>query len=516
MKRINLRWMNCFACVAIGVCVCAGALAAQAEVPPNAVLQELAYIESTGTQYIDTGVKINSGTDEVEIEFAMTSYSTDFANGIFGSRVASKQENYTLQFTAAHNILFSCANESDSIACRFTEGAVNTRYIVRASKSSRTIVNAATSATLASDKTQLAEFSSSKNAYIFCANMEASATWLKSKVRLYGCKITRGGEPLRDFVPCRALVDGVEKVCLYDRVSKGFFADASGGSFVESRWVESRWRYWLGVDNVRDFGGMTTTDGRTVRTNRIYRSQAFNDNAICDWLTAARLKQRYEDRSLWYLFGRDNSDELVQRFDHGNLELSYQTVAAALVADHSLWRAGALRGTAESRAAILAATGIKTEIDLRSTSECYGMTGSPLGASVNWVNLPSDSTGNWYYSSEGKAFFKSCFPYFLDEANYPIDFHCIAGADRTGCLAYVLGALLGIGEEQLLEDYEMTSLSSSGVRDKTYFQSQMRNLTNHYSGSTIGDKMAAYAADCGFTGEDIATFRSLVLKPANQ
>ena len=144
------------------------------------------------------------------------------------------------------------------------------------------------------------------------------------------------------------------------------------------------------------------------------------------------------------------------------------------------------------------------------------MTGSPLGASVNWVNLPSDGTGAWYYSAEGKAFFKACFPYFLNEANYPIAFHCIAGADRTGCLAYILGALLGIGEPQLLEDYEMTSLSSSGARNKSSFQSSMRALTDHYSGSTLHEKMSAYAADCGFTGEDIATFRSLVLKPAKQ
>ena len=107
MKQIDSCWTKRFVRVAVAVCVCAGmGRLTAADNSPDAILEELEYIESSGTQYIDTGVKINSGTDEVEIDFEMTDYSTTGANGIFGSRIASANENYTLQFTSQHHILF--------------------------------------------------------------------------------------------------------------------------------------------------------------------------------------------------------------------------------------------------------------------------------------------------------------------------------------------------------------------------------------------------------------------------
>ena len=50
------------------------------------------------------------------------------------------------------------------------------------------------------------------------------------------------------------------------------------------------------------------------------------------------------------------------------------------------------------------------------------------------------------------------------EENYPIYFHCRGGADRTGSYAFVLGALLGMSLDDLILDYEITSLSIWGTR----------------------------------------------------
>ena len=41
----------------------------------------------------------------------------------------------------------------------------------------------------------------------------------------------------------------------------------------------------------------------------------------------------------------------------------------------------------------------------------------------------------------------------------PVYFHCIYGADRTGTLAFLLESLLGVGENELAKDYELTSFS---------------------------------------------------------
>lgn len=43
---------------------------------------------------------------------------------------------------------------------------------------------------------------------------------------------------------------------------------------------------------------------------------------------------------------------------------------------------------------------------------------------------------------------------FANPDNYPIIFHCRGGADRTGSLAFILNALQGVSEADLIKDYE--------------------------------------------------------------
>ena len=47
---------------------------------------------------------------------------------------------------------------------------------------------------------------------------------------------------------------------------------------------------------------------------------------------------------------------------------------------------------------------------------------------------------------------------FCDEANYPIYFHCKAGADRTGTLAFFLEGICGCSQTDIDIDYELTSV----------------------------------------------------------
>ena len=53
---------------------------------------------------------------------------------------------------------------------------------------------------------------------------------------------------------------------------------------------------------------------------------------------------------------------------------------------------------------------------------------------------------------------KNIFMLFATKNKYPIDFHCTAGADRTGTLAFLLCGMLGIGYGDLVKDFEITSL----------------------------------------------------------
>ena len=60
---------------------------------------------------------------------------------------------------------------------------------------------------------------------------------------------------------------------------------------------------------------------------------------------------------------------------------------------------------------------------------------------------------------------KTIFSVLADENNYPVFIHCNAGADRTGTVAFLINGLLGVGEEDLIRDFELTSFSKvSGLR----------------------------------------------------
>lgn len=59
---------------------------------------------------------------------------------------------------------------------------------------------------------------------------------------------------------------------------------------------------------------------------------------------------------------------------------------------------------------------------------------------------------------------KRIFEKLADPSSYPIYFHCNAGADRTGTLAFLLEGLLGVSYADITRDFELTSFSTQGAR----------------------------------------------------
>ena len=268
--------------------------------------------------------------------------------------------------------------------------------------------------------------------------------------------------------------------------------------------------HWEGIDNVRDLGGVKTRDGRMVKRGLVYRSQAFNFNAVCSWMTAERMESKLRGGQFRYDFGEACMKTMLDRIGTNDLSKSCAAIAAEVVVGTNAWKRGPSRLTPESRAKILRETGLRTEIDLRSTPETWGMDGSPLGPTVAWHNIPGVSLGE-LTSGSGRLMFKKCFRIFLDEKNYPIDFHCIAGADRTGALAAALYGLLGVPEDEIKADYTLTSFSTSGIRTAKAFDHMAKKAFKSKPGTSFNEKIEAFALECGFTADDIAKFRRNML-----
>lgn len=107
--------------------------------------------------------------------------------------------------------------------------------------------------------------------------------------------------------------------------------------------------------------------------------------------------------------------------------------------------------------------GIKTELSLIGNTK---KTVSILGEDVKYIDYACpwwvDSANNGIDNPAKAPDIKNVIEVFADPSNYPIDFHCSLGQDRTGTIAILILGLLGVSERDILMDYEYTQMSKAG------------------------------------------------------
>jgi hypothetical protein len=98
-----------------------------------------------------------------------------------------------------------------------------------------------------------------------------------------------------------------------------------------------------------------------------------------------------------------------------------------------------------------------------------------------------------------------------DEANYPLVFHCIGGADRTGCLALMIHVLCGVEEDEALKDWELTGgytarLNFTHERTIDHFLSYLAE----FPGDSAQERMVAFLAACGVSQDQMEAVRKIM------
>jgi hypothetical protein len=147
---------------------------------------------------------------------------------------------------------------------------------------------------------------------------------------------------------------------------------------------------------------------------------------------------------------------------------------------------------------------IKSVIDLRRDTEVV----EDVYKGV-YVNVPFYAYTDVFAHGETV---RLVFKWFADEENYPVYFHCWGGADRTGTVAFLLGALLGEELSALLDDYEITSLSVWGARSRNMpaFQDFLMRL-NAFDGETLQQKIESYLRSVGVADEEMRAIKKIML-----
>lgn len=147
----------------------------------------------------------------------------------------------------------------------------------------------------------------------------------------------------------------------------------------------------------------------------------------------------------------------------------------------------------EADCAEMARLGIKAEIDLREDKDVagFGIDASAIaGAAYTYENLARWSEDALNFDTEK---FRDAFNliYQTIKAGDAAYFHCIYGADRTGCFAFLIEGLLGLPVDQLYKDYELTSFSSAGIREKSGIDHKIQYI-NALVGQNLQEKFFNY------------------------
>lgn len=194
--------------------------------------QEVEYIESTGTQWINSGISAKSGL-KAELEFEYT--ETPANSTVFGERLT----NVMLEFVHCNATFYLAVKNSWDRGVTQVTGLVNTRYkaISYIGNTEQYLkINDITIANTMLDLTNT--YTQQIPLYIFASNTTTlGVAGCYAKAKLYSCKVYDNDVLVRDYIPCYRKSDNV--IGLYDLVTNTFFTNAGTGTFLKGADVTS-------------------------------------------------------------------------------------------------------------------------------------------------------------------------------------------------------------------------------------------------------------------------------------
>ena len=184
--------------------------------------QQVEYIESSSTQYIDTGYYATT-TSGINIDYAYTASGNAGLCGIFQNQAPRTDTLFVTTLsgqTSSEIYLISQGAE----ATNNTPPGIGTKHNAKINylNNRKLIID---------DGRQWNDGSngvvSSRTIKLFCRDNNGNLAY--TNARIYMCKISEGGNIVRNFIPCYRKSDNV--VGMYDVISGRFFTNDGTGTF---------------------------------------------------------------------------------------------------------------------------------------------------------------------------------------------------------------------------------------------------------------------------------------------
>lgn len=181
---------------------------------------EIEYLESSGTQWIDTGYKHNTGLTKYKTSIILTNISSQY-NSLFGARITSNGKEAYYIGIQKNNIFYSCigGNKGSSMG----NLSVNTKYDIESNPSSGWTINNTLYSLVSSYNNEESVY----NCYLYSLN-ESNTNIENTCMKVYYFQIYEGNDLVLDLIPVRVGQIGY----MYDKVSGQLFGNEGSGDFI--------------------------------------------------------------------------------------------------------------------------------------------------------------------------------------------------------------------------------------------------------------------------------------------